>query len=913
MFASFARFARRDEARPELLEIVTPRTNLATVTPAENLLAAMSIADRPRPFALEMVATPTARWFLARARDGTTLSHLREQLGVAYPQAALRPLAVGDVPGMDPARLAPDEQVAACTLTLRAPQYLPLRTFDDAQVDAGRSAQADPVLGVLGALGGVPKGWRALSQLVLLPAPEKWCDGYLRLAVERPLEAERAAARASTGPSLLQVVLMAGLLGCLAVGMQAYAWYRAGDWLRLAAMILGIVGGGSALYALGRWGGLWGPKRVYDPRLVEEKIARPAYAAQVRLAVFAPLTVPRKEVEGQLRRCAAAYRQFGHAAGNGFVPHSIRVRGNGASLAASLVGLRWLPPQRTIPVLNTRELAGLWHLPQASADVPLVERTTARERLPLPVTVGRGCRVGVSRHQGREVPVHLPDALLARHLLLVGKTRKGKSSLLSRIALHLMEAPEPGEPRRGVLLVDPHSDLARSVLGAVPAARRDDVVFLEVGNEERPFGLNLLDVGMGWGKRRTVENALLIFKREFDDYWGPRMEDVFRFALLTLFEANAEMCAADPVGGPGRQHTVLEIPALFVERSFRKLVLQSVHDPVVQQWWRGYFEPMERRQQLEIVNPVQSKVQRYAGNELARNIVGQPRTTIDPRAWVRDGAVVIVDAAKSAAGEDTCALVGAALINFVGLALAGQGTLPARERRRMTLLADEIHTMPGADYESYVSELAKYGANAVLATQGLGRLDALDKKEEGRALRPTLFSNIDGLFAFQVSAQDAEYLVNELGGGLEVDDLVELADHRCYARLSTDGEKLPTFSLHLDPPPADDAGVVEELAQRSVRRHGRWRTEVEDDLRAAMARIQMASGQVSDLAREPDEAGPPSARTRRPRNDNRPPKTAKRAPDGPTLFNPNAVGPEDPPILSDPTPDDGRGPNGLSR
>jgi hypothetical protein len=32
------------------------------------------------------------------------------------------------------------------------------------------------------------------------------------------------------------------------------------------------------------------------------------------------------------------------------------------------------------------------------------------------------------------VPVSLPDELLRRHLLLVAKTRRGKSSLLLRIA-----------------------------------------------------------------------------------------------------------------------------------------------------------------------------------------------------------------------------------------------------------------------------------------------------------------------------------------------------------------------------------------------------------------------------------------------------------------------------------------------
>ena len=88
-------------------------------------------------------------------------------------------------------------------------------------------------------------------------------------------------------------------------------------------------------------------------------------------------------------------------------------------------------------LLNVQELAGLWHIVQAGDDVPFLERTTARRRLPLPATVGPGtdgCRVGVSAHQGHNVPVYLPDRLLGRHLLAVAKTRRGKSSLLLRMA-----------------------------------------------------------------------------------------------------------------------------------------------------------------------------------------------------------------------------------------------------------------------------------------------------------------------------------------------------------------------------------------------------------------------------------------------------------------------------------------------
>src|SRR5205814_1561051 len=207
-------------------------------------------------------------------------------------------------------------------------------------------------------------------------------------------------------------------------------------------------------------------------------------------------------------------RQFNLAAGNGLEPRPLRPRDLDLRL------LTPLPSRRAAVVLNTRELAGLWHLPQAQADVPLLERTTATRRLPLPFTVARGCRIGVSAHQGRVLPVALPDGLLRRHLLLVAKTRRGKSSLLLRLARYLMEARTGDGRLRTLVLIDPHRDLAEAALGVVPAARQPAVVYLDLAQGDRPFGLNLLDVGLGWDRDKAVANALSIFRREFDRFWG---------------------------------------------------------------------------------------------------------------------------------------------------------------------------------------------------------------------------------------------------------------------------------------------------------------------------------------------------------------------------------------------------------
>ena len=253
---------------------------------------------------------------------------------------------------------------------LRGPPYLPLRTFRDADVAADRAAQADPILGILAALGDLPDGWRSLSQLVLRAAPDDWCRDYLRLAVEHPLASERVG-RADT--SLASVFLLAGLLALGGLAFQGYQWYGAGQWLNLALLGSGVGAGLPGLVWLGR---RLDRRPVYDMRLVQEKVSRIAYVAQLRLAVFAPAEAPAAEVEAKLDRLAAAYRQFSLAAGNGLVPRRLDLRGR------DLRELAPLGPARSTPVLNTRELAGLWHLPQAQADVPLLERTGPRRRLP---------------------------------------------------------------------------------------------------------------------------------------------------------------------------------------------------------------------------------------------------------------------------------------------------------------------------------------------------------------------------------------------------------------------------------------------------------------------------------------------------------------------------------------------------
>jgi hypothetical protein len=327
--------------------------------------------------------------------------------------------------------------------------------------------------------------------------------------------------------------------------------------------------------------------------------------------------------------------------------------------------------------------------------------------------------------------------------------------------------------------------------------------------------------------------------------------------------------------------------------------------PQVEPWIGAGCRIVDRRER-----PEQTKVSRFASSRASRSIVGQPRSTLDPAAWLRDGAIVLVNTAKGTVGEDTAGLVGGSLINLVALLVGEQARLAPSQRRPVTLIVDEMQTIPGADFEAVVSELAKFGGNLLLSTQSLGRLQALDRAQQ-RALEATLFSNVDGLFVFNVSAADARFLVPELGGGIEDQDVLEMGDHRCYVRLSTGGERLPAFSVHLDPPPASDAALARQLATESAALYGRDRAAVERALLAALARLEGArrgSGHALQLgpagAAPPDGvngvSGGPGAGAGKARNEHRLPKLPKRTrpdPQQPPLFGP-APGHERPGPLS---------------
>ena len=236
------------------------------------------------------------------------------------------------------------------------------------------------------------------------------------------------------------------------------------------------------------------------------------------------------------------------------------------------------------------------------------------------------------------------------------------------------------------------------------------------------------------------------------------------------------------------------------ERKFRKAVLADVNDAYLKSWWTGIFGKWHDQQHAEAIAPVQTRLSYFASSKRARAILGQPSSTIDLRRTIQDGDVLLISTSQGAVGRDVAALVGACLLNMVDGVIREQGALAQWRRRGALVVVDEMQTMPGVDYESMLSELGKFGASFILATQSLAKLADISPTMED-----TILANVGCLAVFQVSGSDARRLVWELGRErMTEDDITSLPVHHCYVRATVGKERMPAFSMMVKPGPSPE-------------------------------------------------------------------------------------------------------------
>jgi hypothetical protein len=473
--------------------------------------------------------------------------------------------------------------------------------------------------------------------------------------------------------------------------------------------------------------------------------------------------------------------------------------------------------------LNVPELVGLLAWPLGSEPLPGVPRDEGKWLRPDPRTKGQRRSIGepTAPGEGGNVGLSITDA--TQHMLLVGPTGTGKSTVMASLALDDIAAG------RSVVVVDPKGDdLINDVLARIPAERIGDVVVIDARDTELPVGLNpLLARGQS---SELVADRVLAALHGLSESWGPRLGLVLHAALLTIARNDeATLCA---------------LPALLTNPNVRQRLRAGVDDLALDQFW-GWFDSLSDGERQQVIAPALTRLQPILLRQSVRAIVGQtePRFRIDE--LFKKRKIVLVALGRGLIGPEAASLIGSLFIAELWQALLERAAVPPERRHPVAIYLDEFQTYSHAlvDMAEALTMARGLGGCFVLAAQHLAQLPG--------PVKAAVMANARSKVAFQLTGEDAETMAKLSGGELRSADFQRLHRFEAYAQLLAGGEVTAFSSVRTRPlgPPTTDPQTVREISRR---RYGRPIADVEAEIRKL-------------LQGEADEQSPVGRQARRPR------------------------------------------------
>ncbi|WP_262691997.1 type IV secretory system conjugative DNA transfer family protein [Kordiimonas aestuarii] len=374
------------------------------------------------------------------------------------------------------------------------------------------------------------------------------------------------------------------------------------------------------------------------------------------------------------------------------------------------------------------------------------------------------------RNQQKRFGIKQPDRL--SHIYIIGKTGAGKTTLLENLVQQDVRAG------RGLVLLDPHGDLAERIPDRIPLFRSDDLIYFNATDPYQLYGCNPLRRVSPDVRPLVASGVLEVFKKQWaGNSWGVNMEHILRNALLALLDIH---CA-----------TLVDIPRLFTDDQFRESVVPHIANPQVKRFWEHDFEAGGFNR-ASALGPVLNKVGAFLSDPMLYRVLTAPEKPLSFRRIMDERKILIVNLAKGRIGDDTSSLLGGLLVTMLTNAAFSRADQPENMREPFFIYADEFQNIATDSFANAVSELRKMKVGLILAHQHLHQIP--------ESIRAAILGNVGTLISFRVGAQDAPYMAREFYPDISQEDLINLPNHNVYLKLMIDGVPSRPFSAVTLPP-----------------------------------------------------------------------------------------------------------------
>ncbi len=397
-----------------------------------------------------------------------------------------------------------------------------------------------------------------------------------------------------------------------------------------------------------------------------------------------------------------------------------------------------------------------------------------RELFAEPIT-GKNLMIGrVFPYERRSLgkPIGILEEERVKHLHIIGPTGTGKTTTLANLIVQDILLGN------GVGVIDIQGDLTPIILSHVPPERWGDVVILDATDVSSPVGFNILEAVTEQERSRTASEVVGIFKKTVGELsWGPRLEYILRFAVLSLLSVG--------------DATLVDLRRLLLEKEYRESILASVKDPVIQDFWKQEFNPLSEAQRLQAILPILNKIGPWLTYPESRNIIDQKKSSFTIRQIMDKGQILVVRIPQGILGGDVCSFLGALIVSKVQMAIMSRVDMPSSNRRAFYFYVDEFQNFVTDSFIKILTESRIYGLGLIVANQFVEQLssDLMIALDKNVVVRLTCL-RVDGQHFLEFEDMHElgrpKYLVKPLppvgiGDGEQIKTLYELSRRR-YGR-----------------------------------------------------------------------------------------------------------------------------------
>jgi len=455
-------------------------------------------------------------------------------------------------------------------------------------------------------------------------------------------------------------------------------------------------------------------------------------------------------------------------------------------------------------ILNIEELATLFHFPTEqlskvhSISWHKVVLSEPPENLPIAEGLGEEEKAehnffASTEFKNKQTIFGIKSKDRRRHVYIIGKTGAGKSTLIANMAINDMRN------RKGFCIIDPHGDLCQVLLDYIPSYRVNDVIYLDPADRERSFAINPLEITEPHQRELVVSGIVSIFNKLYGNSWGPRLEYILRNTLMSVIDMP--------------DATLLMVPEMLSNDAFRAKVVAQMTDPVLRSFWENEFANYTDKLKAESIMPIQNKVGQFVSSTVIRNIIKNPKSTIDLQKVMDEGKIVLVNLSQGQLGEDNAALLGAMLITKIQLAAMSRVTQREEDRRDFYLYVDEFQNFATSSFVKILSEARKYRLNLILANQYISQVP--------EDVRSAIFGNAGTMMSFLIGAEDAPFMAKEFSERFEEKDLLSLGNYQTILKLAIDNISQSPFLAQTLPLPRSVTQNREKAIRSSRERYTR--------------------------------------------------------------------------------------------